>query len=339
MNFPGYWNDTLRLHASDADYRKYGSHGFSIDPTEDPKHFIDIDAYPEFMINGYISQSYDTNVITHGSYYVIDQGTLPWAIQWTVDSLRVAFQQRNWNKAMLISADLGHYVADGHQPLHITENYNGGMTNQSGIHSRYETKLVEQFQNSIVYTNDSASYVGNISNYVFDFIYVGNKYVDSVLYGDSVAHAVSGTTSGPVYLQKYWDICGNQTILLMKNASKSIADIIYTAWIDAGSPDPNVTSVSDEQMSPSSFNLYQNYPNPFNPSTIISYQLSVNSKVYLRIFDLLGNEIATLVSAEQQAGSYNYELGITNYELPSGVYFYQLHAGDFIQTKKMMYLK
>ena len=83
MNFPAYWSDTLRLHASDADNRK------SSDPNESPKHFIDIDAYPEFVTHGYISQSYDTNVNLHGSTFVITEGTLPWAIQWTEDSLRV----------------------------------------------------------------------------------------------------------------------------------------------------------------------------------------------------------------------------------------------------------
>jgi hypothetical protein len=145
---------------------------------------------------------------------------------------------------MLFAADLGHYVGDGHQPLHCTENYDGAMTNQSGVHSRYETSLVGTYQSSIIYTNNKASYVQNISNYVFDFIYVSNKYVDSVLYGDSVAHAVTGKTSGTAYLQKYWSLCGNQTILLMKNASKSVADLIYTAWVDAGSPNPNAVQLT-----------------------------------------------------------------------------------------------
>jgi hypothetical protein len=236
MNFPSTWSPFLIAHASDPDNRK-GS-----DPTESPRHFIDIDAYPEFVANGYIDQSYNANVTLHTSSWVINQGTLPWAIVLWEDSLRHAFQQGNWSMAMQLSADLGHYVGDGHQPLHCTENYDGDMTNQSGVHSRYETSLVKQFQSSIVYTNDSASYVSNISNYVFNFIYLSNKDVDTVLYGDSVAHAVAGSTSGTVYLQKFWDICGSQIIQLMKNASKSTADLIYTAWIDAGSPNPNASN-------------------------------------------------------------------------------------------------
>ena len=100
-----------------------------------------------------------------------------------------------------------------------------------------------------------------------------------------------------------------------------------------------LTDIQDKSVRPNEFLLFQNYPNPFNPSTVISYQLSVFSKVSLKVYDVLGKEIATLVTEEQQPGNYNYELGIRNYELSSGIYFYQLRAGSFIQTKKMIILK
>jgi hypothetical protein len=92
------------------------------------------------------------------------------------------------------------------------------------------------------------------------------------------------------------------------------------------------------------FSLSQNYPNPFNPSTIISYQLPVNSWVTLKIYDILGNEIATLVNEEKPAGSYEVEFGSHSgssgiRELTSGVYVYKLQAGDLIQTKKMVLMK
>jgi hypothetical protein len=97
--------------------------------------------------------------------------------------------------------------------------------------------------------------------------------------------------------------------------------------------------VNENEIGSPKFMLAQNYPNPFNPETVISYQLSVFSKVTLKVFDVLGNEVAILVDDWKEAGGHNYELGIRNYELPSGVYFYQLRAGKFLQTKKMIYLK
>ncbi len=85
------------------------------------------------------------------------------------------------------------------------------------------------------------------------------------------------------------------------------------------------------------FRLEQNYPNPFNPATIISYQLPVSSEVSLKIYDLLGREVATLVNARQAAGRYDVRFNAAS--LASGVYFYRLSAGAFIETKKMMLVK
>ena len=120
-----------------------------------------------------------------------------------------------------------------------------------------------------------------------------------------------------------------------------------------------VSEVENQEELPSEFILEQNYPNPFNPNTMISYQLPVNSYVLLKVYDVLGNEVATLVNEEKLPGVYEVEFsshsgssGIS--DLPSGIYFYQLiisspelslpagQAGSgqaFIQTKKMVLLK
>jgi hypothetical protein len=331
MNFPATWSPFLIAHASDADSRK-GS-----DPTEDTRHYINIEDYPEFVANGYINQSYDTNVTLHGASWVINLGIVPWAIIRWEDSLKHAFQQRNWNLAMQLSADIGHYVGDAHQPLHCTKYYNTDLFGKTGLHSRYETTLVGQYQNLIVYTNDSASYVSNISGYVFDFIYQSNKDLDTVQLADSIAHVFAGSTSGTVYLQKFWDLCGNQVIQLMKSASKSVADLIYTAWIDAGSPDPNATSLNDKQISPSSYNLSQNYPNPFNPATSIKFSIAEKGIVTLNVFDVNGRKVAELFNGEREPG--NYEVNFDASKLSSGVYFYQLRSAGFFQSKKMILMK
>lgn len=104
----------------------------------------------------------------------------------------------------------------------------------------------------------------------------------------------------------------------------------------------NTVNVGDENLTILTFSLNQNYPNPFNPSTTISWQSPVSSWQTLKIYDVLGNEIATLVDEYRPAGSYefNYTLGRDSSPArASGIYFYQLKAGDYVETKKMILLK
>ena len=98
-----------------------------------------------------------------------------------------------------------------------------------------------------------------------------------------------------------------------------------------------ITDVEDETEILNSFYLLQNFPNPFNPSTTIGYQLPVAGNVTLRLYDVLGNEIATLVNEEKLAGVY--ELTFYAGNLPSGVYFYQLQSNGFVESKKMILLR
>ena len=98
---------------------------------------------------------------------------------------------------------------------------------------------------------------------------------------------------------------------------------------------------------PKDFSLDQNYPNPFNPSTTISYSIPASLFVTLKIYDVLGNEVVTLVNSEKPKGSYEVKFSTTGgsaaggdvYNLPSGIYFYRLQAGSFVETKKMILLK
>ncbi len=101
--------------------------------------------------------------------------------------------------------------------------------------------------------------------------------------------------------------------------------------------DPNPVSVKDNKNIPIAYSLQQNYPNPFNSSSVIKYSIPHSSQVTLKIFNALGEEIETLVNREKPAGTYEVKWNAA--ELPSGVYFYRIKAGDFIQTKKMILLK
>ncbi len=99
----------------------------------------------------------------------------------------------------------------------------------------------------------------------------------------------------------------------------------------------SVTKVDKPVTNPSEFLLSQNYPNPFNPSTTIDYQIPKASNVTIKVYDLLGKEVATLVNEEKAAGTYTVNFNADN--LSSGLYIYQIKSGNFIQTKKMTLLK
>ncbi|MFZ1321382.1 MAG: SBBP repeat-containing protein [Ignavibacteria bacterium] len=88
---------------------------------------------------------------------------------------------------------------------------------------------------------------------------------------------------------------------------------------------------------PNQFSLSQNYPNPFNPKTVINYELRVTGNTELKVFNVLGNEVSTLVNEKQNAGSYQVEFDGSN--LTSGVYFYKIEAGEFVETKRMLLIK
>ncbi len=111
----------------------------------------------------------------------------------------------------------------------------------------------------------------------------------------------------------------------------ALADILYTTY------DIVLTSVDDDANLVRNFDLAQNYPNPFNPSTVINYTLAERSNVTLKVYDVLGKEVASLVNNSQEVGSHQVTFDASN--LASGLYIYTLNAGNFTSSKKMMFLK
>jgi hypothetical protein len=316
----------LEAHASDADNRK------SKDPTESPKHFIDIDTYPNFQ-NKILN--YDSLVSKYGSAFVINEGTLPWATKTTLDSLTAQFHRGDWAKADTTASDLGHYVGDGHQPLHVTNNYDGGSTGNSGIHSRYETKMLDAYQSSVVITRDSVHFVADPFSFVFHYLNATNVYVDSIMIADTQAKAAAGgSTSSSVYLAALWAKCGPFTNQVIQQATVDLASLWYTAWMNAGLL-YSITDVEIRQSAaPLTFELKPAYPNPFNPSTTIQFTTASAGRVSLAIYDMLGREVGTLVDADLAQGSYAVQWNAGG--ASSGVYYCRLQAGSFVRTQKLV---
>ena len=111
-----------------------------------------------------------------------------------------------------------------------------------------------------------------------------------------------------------------------------VIECSYLSWST-----PLVSRIEIGEHTISKYQLIQNYPNPFNPSTKIKYSIPQQSDIIIKVFDVLGNDIETLVNEEKPAGTY--EITWNPKELPSGVYFYQLRADSFIETKKMVLMK
>ncbi len=323
------WTILLAAHALDADDRK-GS-----DPSEVPKHFINLDAYPEYLTCGYIPQDYGEAVASHGSGFVLVNGTLPWAILTAFDSLRDCFHRGNWDHASSFAADLGHYIADAHQPLHLTLNYDGQLTNQEGIHSRYETAMVNKFDSLIVYPSDAAVYLPDVTQAVFDDIYNGYIYCDSVLKADHQAHEESGGTYGNAYLNHLWNHSGNFTIERYCDASFILASLIFTAWTDAGGPVPGFHEL--EGISAPELTITC-YPDPFASSIKINLEiLKERIPIIIEIFDLYGQEITLIENRSLAKGKYEYTWDTRDQS--KGIYFLVLKSGNNAIIRKLMIIR
>ncbi len=129
--------------------------------------------------------------------------------------------------------------------------------------------------------------------------------------------------------------------IIMGNDTSGIPHAGSVFYIDDISLSDNATSVKEPANKIASFQLDQNYPNPFNPSTKISWQSPVAGWQSLKVYDILGNEVATLVNEYRPSGNYQVEFNssIDGKNLSSGVYFYQLRIGSYIQTRKMIFTK
>jgi len=141
------------------------------------------------------------------------------------------------------------------------------------------------------------------------------------------------TTTGDTIVTIFND-AQNQNFQFNVNGNPQSINFDYGNWI---LKDVNSITEVENIIFPGEFSLKQNYPNPFNPTTKIKYTLASTASVMLKVFNILGKEVATLVNNEQDAGSYSVDFDASN--LKSGVYFYRIEAGNFIETKKMLLLR
>jgi hypothetical protein len=226
------------------------------DKAEGPRHYFDmenfgsIDSFPKTMEAA--KQKYDEKFLSKN-------GTLPWYIQDMMVKLTKAFKEKRKNEILFIAADLGHYIADAHMPLHTSDNHDGQNTNQKGIHSLWESRLPELFVKDYKFNVDEAIYIENIDQATWGIIFDTHSLVAPLLAADKklrtttpenkmyavdeagniVKNRYNGMMYSDEYATKFHQELNGMVEKQMKKAIHATASFWYTAWVNAGKPDLN----------------------------------------------------------------------------------------------------
>ena len=230
---------------------------------------------------------------------------------------------------------------NGNSDIYFQRYNNNGATQGVNIKATDDSEMVGQANPSVA-INEAGNFVIAWEDYRYAGMYpdiMGQRYYTN---GNLNGINYRIVADGPNYIESSPAVTANNDSIIFSWADnrRSMGLDVYGKIVDWNWN--GVTSISEDgNNKPTDYVLEQNYPNPFNPSTKISWQSPVSSWQTLKVYDVLGNEVATLVDEYKPAGTYEVEFnsssGIRN--LVSGIYFYQLKVGNYSSTKKMLLLK
>lgn len=228
-------------HSIDPDL--WRSAGFQEEP---PRHFVDLDAYGEWPFPD-LPREYDAAVAKHGKAFVEKNGTLPWRVKEMYAQLVKSFADAAggtspWalDNAKFFSAVLAHYVGDAHVPFHAVLNYDGQLTNQHGIHSRFESDLFHRYRSRLKLPSPPLPPVSDPVTFVFDILLDGFKLAEPLLKADLAAIG-SGDTYDDAYYDRFFASARPILERQLSRASAGVAAIIVSAWEQGGRPNLSVT--------------------------------------------------------------------------------------------------
>jgi hypothetical protein len=238
----------LTEHSVDPDKRRY------IDKDEAPRHYIDLDYFEKALPIDSMPKNFNDAVKKFSLDTLMAYGIVPWHIEKVYNQLKQAFLDNNTDRILKLAADIGHYVADAHVPLHVTVNYNGQLSNQQGIHGFYESRLVELYAKDYNFFVGKAQYIQNLNVFNWQAIEGSFAAIDSVFVLERKARNLTPEDKRFVYVQKgqnnvkvyselfaknYHNLLNGMIERRMRAAVLAVACIWYSAWVDAGQPDLN----------------------------------------------------------------------------------------------------
>lgn len=243
----GFYKKHIRYiteNAVNPDRRRYAVEG------EAPRHYIDLDMYGDSALHK-LPRFWQPAVEQLTEDTLMAYGIVPWHINFMKYQLTEAFKERNLDKILRISSDLGHYVADACVPLHTTSNYNGQFTGQRGIHGFWESRLPELFSDQYDFFVGQAQYLEQPQLTAWSLVTSAHTALDSVLqvereltlefdeekkYGFEPRNNITTRVYSRQFSEAYNRKLNGQVERQMRLAIKAVASFWYTAWVDAGQP-------------------------------------------------------------------------------------------------------
>ena len=237
----------------------------------------------------------------YGWTAVRENGILPWATVWALDSLIAQARRGDWTKAYQSAADIGHYVGDTFQPLHCTENYDGAMTGNSGIHSRYESSMISTYKAALVVTPGQVG-AGQRSVPVHSELHY--PFERACRFHPACGHTGEAGQCGELLLDVLRESVGEHG----HDDHPARAGCARSCWRRSGSMRGSRQVCLSRRpwmwraTIPGEMTLMPNYPNPFNSTTTIPFSVRETGRVRLTVHTMLGQEIGVLYDDVAVAG-------------------------------------
>ncbi len=233
-------------HSVDPDKRRYAV------PDEGPRHYIDIDHYGIYPYEA-LPRKWNDAVAKFGEDSLKQYGIVPWHVQTMLRRLTDAFKEKNFSLIMKNSAEIGHYIADAHVPLHACSNHNGQFTNQKGIHGFWESRVPELLaEKEFDFFIGKAEYIQNPGDFIWNRVLESAKAADTVLtfekeltlqFSDDKKYSFENRNGKIIrqYSSAFTIAYNKKTDGMierrMRQSIYAIASFWYTAWVNAGQPD------------------------------------------------------------------------------------------------------
>lgn len=235
-------------HAVDPDKRRYAVEG------EAPRHYIDIDHYHHDSLTPfqYMPRKWTDATMKFTEDTLQAYGIVPWHVNTMQHWLTKAFKEKDITKILKLSAEIGHYIGDASVPLHTTENYNGQLTNQKGIHGFWESRIPELFSKGYDFFVGQAKYIEEPQDYIWEVVEQSHYALDSVLGFEKTLHGSYPSdrkyafdnrgnrtikTYSKEYSKEYQNMLDGMIERRMRSSITSVGSFWYTCWMNSGQPD------------------------------------------------------------------------------------------------------